>query len=60
MAGTSWAEAVAYYENLLADGDRGITILQRLVERVDERDLAPLAEVVAWPDCLAVTPVGRP
>jgi hypothetical protein len=60
MAGTSWAEAVAYYENLLVDGDRSATILQRLSERAAETDLSTLAEVVAWSDCLAITPAGRP
>ncbi|HEY7423158.1 MAG TPA: hypothetical protein VH682_02850 [Gemmataceae bacterium] len=60
MAGTSWIDAVAYYEDLLADGDRGVSTLQRLVERAAAKDLAALAEVVAWTDCLAATPAGRP
>jgi hypothetical protein len=60
MAGTSWADAVACYENLLAEGDRGAAILQRLAERATETDLAALAEAVAWSDRLEITPVGRP
>jgi hypothetical protein len=60
MAATSWTGAVAYYDDLLAEGDRAAAILQRLAERAATSDLAGLAEVAPWSDCMAVTPAGRP